>query len=130
MPNPPAQKPQSQQGQGSQEQVQVNPGLAEAVKQEVKTIDGIEESIAVVINQDISVAAKVTGFDRLRLRSIRQEMASKVESIAPGYKVHVTTDKKIFAELQKVENQINQSQVKSMTELKSKVKKLNQDMHG
>lgn len=130
MQNPPAQKPQSQQSRGSQDQVQVDHVLAEAVKQEVETIDGVEESTAVVINRDISVAARVTGFDRLRLRSIRQEMASKAESIAPGYKVHVSTDKKVFAELQKVENQINQSRVKSMSGLKNRVKKLNQDMHG
>lgn len=127
MQNSPAKKPQSQQ---ENEQVQIKLELAETVKQTVEAVDGVEDSTAVVINQDISVAGKVTGFDRLRLKNIRQEMHSKVRSIAPGYNVQVTTDKKIFSELQKVEHQLNQSPGNSLPELQSKVKKLNKDMHG
>lgn len=130
MQNSPPRKPQSQQEQSSRKQVQLNPELAKAVVQVVKTIDGVEESTAVVIDREISVAAKVTGFDRLRLKSIRKEMTGKVGKIAPRYKVHVSTDKKIFAELQKVENQIKQSRGMPIAGLKNKIEKLNKDMHG
>lgn len=105
MPDSPQRKPQPQQGQ-VKGQVQINPELTDQVKEEVRTARGVEESLALVMNDQIAVAVKVAGFDRLRLKSIKQELHGKVKSIAPEYDVHVTTDKKIFAELQELIGQI------------------------
>lgn len=129
--NAPAKKPQSQQqSNSSQKPVLIQPELAERVKEAAQAVQGVDETTAVVINKDVSVAVKVTGFDRLRLKPIRQEVHNKVKNTALGCKVHVSSDKKIFAELQKIENQINQSQVESPTEIQSKCEKLNKDMQG
>lgn len=129
--NAPTKKPPSkQQSNSSPKPVLIQPELAASVKEAARAVPGVDESTAVVINNDVSVAVKVTGFDRLRLRNIRQEVHNQAENTAPGYNVHVSSDKKIFAELQKIENQINQSQVESPTEIQSKVEKLNKDMQG
>jgi len=125
----PAKNPQQQESQG-EKQINVDPGLAEKVKQAAKTVKGVEDSTAVVINNEISAAVKVSGFDRLRLKSIRQEVHKKIKETGGDYKVNVTTDKKLFAGLQQIEKQISAGQVQSMTEIQKKVDKINKDMRG
>ncbi|MFZ5643898.1 MAG: YhcN/YlaJ family sporulation lipoprotein [Bacillota bacterium] len=124
----PAKKPQ-QEGKG-QKQVVFNADLASRVKEIAETVDGVEESTAVVINKEISAAVKVTGFDRLRLKSIREEVHRKISEAGDEYKVYVTSDKKLFSELRKIESQITGGEVKSPAELESRVKKINNSMRG
>jgi hypothetical protein len=128
-PGKPQKKPQQQAGQEEQ-LIQINPGLAEKVKEKAKTVPGVDESVAVVIDKDISAAVKVSGFDRLRLKSIREEVHGKIMELAPGYEVHVTSDKKLFSELQKIETQINRKHYVSPSGIKSRVDKINNDMKG
>lgn len=125
----PAKKNQ-QQSSNSQEQVQTDPGLAEQAKSTAKAVQGVDESTAVVINQELSVAVKVSGFDRLRLKSIRQEVHSNMKKLAPDHKVYVTSDKKLFWELEQVEKQIGQPGGQSLTDLQTRVKKINKGMQG
>lgn len=130
MQNTPEKKPQQQQD-GTQEQVHTDPELAEQVKETASMVESVKDSTAVVVNNNISAAIKVTGFDRLRLKPIRKEVYDKITKIAPEYEVHVTTDKKLFAEIQKIEMQIkNIPAKKSLTSIKSKVDKINKDMKG
>ncbi|HBX22129.1 MAG TPA: sporulation protein [Desulfotomaculum sp.] len=133
MQNSPAQKPQPQQPQTQQQQtlnqdVLENTALAAQVKERAKTVDAVEDSVVVVLDREISVAAKVTGFDRLRLKSIRQEVHQEITRLAPEYKVYVTTDKKLFAELQKLNTQIQQGE--EPAKLKTKFEKINKNMRG
>lgn len=123
----PAQKPQQSQGE---KQVSFDPRLAEKVKQAAKTVKGVEESTAVVINDKISAAVKVSGFNRLRLNSIRQEVHRKINETSGGYKVNVTTDKKLFSLLRQIEKQISAGQVQSKTDIQKKIDKINKDMRG
>ena len=125
----PAKNQQQQESQG-EKQISVDPGLAEKVKQAAKTVNGVEDSTAVVINNEISAAVKVSGFNRLRLKSIRQEVHKKIKETGSDYKVNVTTDKKLFAGLQQIEKQISTGQVQSMTGIQKKVDKINKDMRG
>lgn len=125
----PAKNQQQQESQG-EKQISVDPGLAEKVKQAAKTVNGVEDSTAVVINNEISAAVKVSGFNRLRLKSIRQEVHKKIKETGSDYKVNVTTDKKLFAGLQQIEKQISTGQVQLMTGIQKKVDKINKDMRG
>ena len=127
----PAPKPQAQQQQSLNEKASINTAntaLAGQVEETAKTVDSVKDSIAVVIDREISVAVKVTGFDRLRLKSIRQEVSDQIKKVAPDYRIHVTTDKKLFSELRKVEKQIHQGENPDL--LKEKFDKINEDMHG
>lgn len=125
----PAKNQQQQESQG-EKQISVDPVLSEKVKQAAKTVNGVEDSTAVVIDNEISAAVKVSGFNRLRLKSIRQEVHKKIKETGSDYKVNVTTDKKLFAGLQQIEKQISAGQAQSMTEIQKKIDKINKDMRG
>lgn len=126
--NSPSQKPQPDANQS--ETARVNPDLAEKVKQTAKTVKGVEDSTAVVINNEISTAVKVKGFDRLRLKSIKEEVHSKVKELNKGYQVHVTSDKKLFTQLEQIEKKIKEHQGQPPADIQKKLKKIKKDMQG
>lgn len=125
----PQKKPQSE-GKQTQKLVEINPELAEKAKQAAMSVKGVEEATAVVIDKNISTAIKVSGFNRLKLQSIKEEVHKKIGSMNEEYGVYVTADKKLFTQLQQIEKQINEQKVKSGSELKQKVNKINKDMKG
>lgn len=125
-----AKKNQPSQAKPSEKPVQINSDLAAQAKEAAKSVKGVEHSTAVVIDKNISTGIKVSGFDRLRLKSIKEDVHKKVKALSKEYKVHVTTDKKLFKELQDIEKQINSKEVKSPSELKIKVDEINKDMNG
>ncbi|MBC9784568.1 YhcN/YlaJ family sporulation lipoprotein [Heliobacterium chlorum] len=104
------------------------PAVAAEVKEAVKTVDGVEDSTAVVIDKDISTALKVTGFDRLRLKTIRGSIEKKLKESYPGYEVHVTTDKKMFKQLQQIEKQEGGSPKEVPPEIIENYKKILKEM--
>jgi hypothetical protein len=50
----------------------------------------------------------VTGFDRLRLKAIKNEVHNKIKAMAADFNVHVTSDKKHYVQLKQMEEQLNQ----------------------
>jgi len=129
--NSPEKKPPPQQQQENIQQVEIKPELAENVKEVAKSIKGVDESTATVINNEISIALKVGGLDRLRLKSIRQDVHSAIKKTAPAHEIHVTTDKKLYWQLENIEKQIqNQAGSDKIVDIKNKVAKINEDMKG
>lgn len=130
--NTPAKKPQqTQQGGQGREQVRFDPDLAEKVKETVKTVAGVEDATAVVINKEISTAIKVTGFERLRLKKINEEAYKQIKDANQGYTVYLTSDKKLFSLIQKAERQAGKNpRGDKAREIKQQVDKINQDMRG
>lgn len=130
--NSPAKKPQQAQQRGQvREQVQFDPEMAEKVKQTVKTVKGVEDATAVVINKEISAAIKVTGFQRLRLKKIREEAYKQLKDANQDYTVRLTSDKKLFSLIQKAEGEVRGNpQGDKAREIKQQVDKINQDMRG
>lgn len=124
------QKKTQSEGKQTQKPVEINSELAEKAKQAAMSVKGVEEATAVVIDKNISTAIKVSGFNRLKLQSIKEEVHKKIGSMNEEYGVYVTADKKLFAQLQQIEKQINEQKVKSGSELKQKVDKINKDMKG
>lgn len=123
-----AKKPQTYQG--AVEDIVVDAESARQVKKIALAVDGVQQATAVVVDKEISVAAKVRGFDRLRLKSIRKEIHQGIKKEYQGYAVHVTTDKKLFKELQQLEQQINGSNSIAPQQIKGNLSKINQDMQG
>ncbi|MFK3937899.1 hypothetical protein ACI2JA_10360 [Alkalihalobacillus sp. NPDC078783] len=72
---------------------------------------------------------KVKQFDRLKLKHIRQEAFKRVKDEFPESKVHITTDQKIYMELEKLEQQVANEKIDAK-QLKKKVEKLEEDMKG
>ncbi|GAB6181439.1 hypothetical protein JCM14036_27580 [Desulfotomaculum defluvii] len=122
-------KPEPQQSK-KENPVQIEPELAEKVKETALTVKGVESSTAVVIDKNISTGIKVSGFERLRLDSIKKEVHDKVSKLQDEYEVHVTSDKKLFKELQDIEKSIKKNNLRSTTKLNKKVEGINEDMKG
>jgi len=55
------------------------------------------------IDKELSVAIKVENFNRFRLKSIEKSVKSDLEKTYPDHKVFVSSDKKMFWELEKIE---------------------------
>jgi len=129
MQDSPLRKPQSEQqvSQG-EKQIQNNPELAEKAKGIARMVKGVKDSTAVVIDKEISISIKVNGFNRLRIKPIKEEVHNKIKEFNKDYNVYVTSDKKLFKQLQQIENQINSPQEKSLIDIQKKVKKINKDM--
>jgi ABC-type Fe3+-hydroxamate transport system substrate-binding protein len=70
----------------------------------MKQTDGVDSSVAVYIDNELYVAVEVSNFDRLRLKTIRQEGFKKLKTSFPNSKIHVTTDSKVYSELEKLSN--------------------------
>ena len=105
--------------------------LSEQVEVVARDVQGVKESTALLMNEQIAVAVKVTGFDRLHLQTIRQSINDHVEEIAPGYDVHVTTDKKLFAQLEMLKMQIiNAPQGNIPVQLLDSYNVIIEDMNG
>lgn len=131
MQNSPLKRPHAEQQVSQDEnQIKIDPELAGKAKEAAKTVRGVKESSAVAIDRDITVALKVNGFDRLRLKPIKTEVHDKIKQEDNKYNVHVTTDKKLFMQLLQLENQINAPGDKPLTDIQKKFNKINIDIQG
>ena len=83
--------------------------------------------IAAVGESDIAAAIKVSGFNRLRLESIRNQARERIKQAHPGFHVYLTSDKKLFAQLQQLEQDIRESNL-SPPEARAKANKVISDM--
>lgn len=129
--NSPLKKSQAEQ-QVSQEEkeIKIDPGLAGKAKETAKTVRGVKDSTAAAIGRDITVAVKVTGFERLRLKPIKMEVQNKIKQLDNKNNVHVTTDKKLFMQLQQLEKQISEPGEKSLADIQKKFNKIIKDIQG
>lgn len=102
---------------------------ADEAKKLVLAMAEVIEVKGVCLDDDIYIAPQVTQFARLKLESIRKESFEKIKKRYPNANVHVSTDKKIFLELEKLEKKIKNNEI-SEKKLKSDLKKLEDDMKG
>lgn len=127
----PQKKPQQEQ-RGKPKPVVIERDLAAQAKEAAKSVEGVEEVTAVVVDHSISAAIKVTGFKRLQLGAIKREVDKRISLLDPegDYKVYVTADKKLFKQLQEIEKQIEENNIKDEQSLKQQVEKINDAMKG
>ncbi|WP_031513951.1 YhcN/YlaJ family sporulation lipoprotein [Desulfofalx alkaliphila] len=104
--------------------------VSQGAMQLAMSVAGVKEATSVAINREVGTAVKVTGFDRWRLKSIREETYKKIKDAYPDYEVHVTSDKKLFWQLQQIRNEIDEGKVKSPVEVKDRFDKINENMGG
>lgn len=95
-----------QQSKPNAADIQVNHELSQRAKEIANSIKGVRESTAVVINRDVTVGVKVSGFDRLRLKTIKNQVHDKIKELDQDNNVHVTSDKKHFVQLKQIEDRL------------------------
>ncbi|WP_096201029.1 YhcN/YlaJ family sporulation lipoprotein [Bacillus sp. FJAT-45350] len=111
------------------QQALVDQTNADNAKKVVLAMEEVLEVKGVVYDDKIYVAPRVKHFDRLRLESIRKTGYERVNKRFPDEKVFFSTDKKIFMELEKLEQRLKASSIKE-EELEKKLTKLEEDMKG
>ncbi len=115
------------------QQIRFDPQRAELAKTAARQVKGVEDSTAVVVDQEVLTAIKVSGFNRLRIKSIHKQALEKITKNNHGFKVYLTTDKKLFRQLQHLEKETKEPLESSPLELKAKLNKIIGDIstpHG
>jgi hypothetical protein len=106
----------------------IDQSVANHAKEKIIAKEDITDVKAVNTDKELMAAIKVENFDRFRLKSIEKSVKSDLEKKYPDYKVFVSTDKKIFWELEKIEqrlkkNDMNKKNLKNdLNKLKSLMK--------
>jgi hypothetical protein len=99
-------------------------------KKIVLSMDEVVEIKGVNDNKGkIYLAPRVKHFDRIRLKGIRKKGYDSVKKQYPNAKVFVSTDQKIYMELEKLEKELKNKSI-SEQRLKKQLKKLEEMMKG
>lgn len=101
---------------------------ATRINKMVNRIDGVDDVTTVISNKYISTGIKVTGLDRWNLKSIKSRAHAMINRSYPGYTVYLTSDKKLFKELNDIE--VDLTNGKPVKNLPNRLKKINQKMNG
>ncbi|WP_227935407.1 hypothetical protein [Alkalihalobacillus deserti] len=109
------------------ETVIIDQEYADEAKKIVLLMEEVVEIKGVSDEDNIYLAPKVKHFDRFRLKEIRKQSHDAVKKRYPNATVHVSTDQKIFMELEKLEQELQKRTI-SEKRLKQKLKKLDEMM--
>lgn len=93
-------------------------------------VNNVDQAVAVKIDDELDVAIEVTNFNRLRLDAIEKEVSQTLKAEFPKAKIHVSSDKKIFMELQKLSGTPATSEQKGACKQKKKLKEIEKQMKG
>lgn len=102
---------------------------ADFAKQLILSMDEVVEVKGVNVDEDIFIVAKVKQFDRFFLERIRAAAHDKVKKRFPDAKVHVSTDKKVFLELEKLERKVNNNEIDKKA-IDKEIKRIEKFMKG
>jgi hypothetical protein len=102
---------------------------ADEAKKIVLSMEEVVEIKGVSNKTEIYLAPRVKHFDRFRLKAIRKSGYDSVKKRYPDAKVHLSTDQKIYMELEKLEKELKNRSI-SQERLEKKLKKLDEMMKG
>ncbi|MED4452282.1 YhcN/YlaJ family sporulation lipoprotein [Metabacillus fastidiosus] len=80
--------------------------VTEKMKQLLENEEEVKNIRAVNSDKELLIAAEINHMDRFRLKEIQQKLEKKVKKQYEDYKVTISTDKKIFLELEQLENKM------------------------
>lgn len=101
----------------------IDQSVANHAKEKMITKDEISDVKAVNTDKELLAAIKVENFNRFRLKKIEKAIKSDLEKMYPNYKVVVSADKKMFWELEKIEQRLQKNNTNKKS-LKRDLKKL------
>ncbi|KHF38870.1 hypothetical protein LQ50_18760 [Halalkalibacter okhensis] len=108
----------------------INQAQADEAKEIVLSMEEVVEIKGVTDNKDkIYLAPRVKHFDRFRLKEIRKSGFDSVKKRYPEATVFLSTDQKIFMELEKLEMELK-NQTISEKRLTERLSKLEEMMRG
>ncbi|WP_428912306.1 YhcN/YlaJ family sporulation lipoprotein [Niallia sp. Krafla_26] len=86
--------------------------VANHAKEKIITKEEISNVKAVNVDKELVVAIKVENFNRFRLKNIEKSVKSDLEKKYPDHHVFVSADKKMFWELEKIEQRLQKDNPK------------------
>jgi hypothetical protein len=101
----------------------IDQSVANHSKEKIITKDEISDVKAVNTDKELLAAIKVENFNRFRLKKIEKAVKSDLEKMYPNHKVVVSADKKMFWELEKIEQRLQKNNTNKKS-LKKDLKKL------
>ncbi|KRF62095.1 hypothetical protein ASG99_06765 [Bacillus sp. Soil768D1] len=101
----------------------IKQSVANQAKDRLLAEEEVSDVKAVNSDKELLVAVKVDNFDRLRLKSVKKQAQSDLENMFPDYKILISTDQKMFLELDQLEQKLEKDKTK-MDSLKKDFKKI------
>lgn len=99
-----------------------NQSIAQGAKKKALAMEEITEAAAVNSNLDLYIAVKPEHHERFGLKPLRSRLKTQLSNEYPTFNIHVSTDRKIFMMLDKLENKIkkkivNKDQIKKQLKI-------------
>jgi predicted AlkP superfamily pyrophosphatase or phosphodiesterase len=110
-------------------QPQINRDTTQKAEQLVNSMDGVTETVAITLDQDIFVSFQVTQWHRFQLKNMRKKVLDLLQHRFADHTIHVSSDWKIHRELNKLDRRIKKDKM-APKELDKKLKKLEKAMKG
>ncbi|MFF2289156.1 YhcN/YlaJ family sporulation lipoprotein [Peribacillus butanolivorans] len=101
----------------------IEQSVANQAKDRLLAEEEVSDVKAVNSDKELLVAVKVDNFDRFRLISIKKQAQSDLENMFPDYRILISTDQKMFLELDQLEQKLEKDKTK-MDSLKKDFKKI------
>ncbi|MEJ9232418.1 YhcN/YlaJ family sporulation lipoprotein [Peribacillus butanolivorans] len=101
----------------------IKQSVANQAKDRLLAEEEVSDVKAVNSDKELLVAVKVDNFDRFRLKSVKKQAQSDLENMFPDYKILISTDQKMFLELDQLEQKLEKDKTK-MDSLKKDFKKI------
>ncbi len=95
-----------------------------------KQVAGIDRAVAVQIDNELDVGIEMSNLNRFKFKSIHKEVAEKLKAAYPNTKIHVTSDKKLISELEKLNRTPWSTKHDEACKQKKQIKKIEKDMKG
>ncbi|WP_257962476.1 YhcN/YlaJ family sporulation lipoprotein [Bacillus sp. UMB0893] len=104
----------------------IDQSVANQSKEKVIKEEEISGVKAVNTDKELLLAVKVDQFDRFRLKDIKKKVKADLEKKYPEYEIFVSTDQKIYLELEQLEQKLQKdhTQKKSLKKSFDKIKSL------
>lgn len=104
--------------------------LEQKAKKITEAVDGVDRAVVVHIDDELDIAVEVSNFNRLRLQEIEKEVAKRLKAAFSQAKIHVTSDKKLIDELQKLSEQPWSAKQADACKQKKQLKQIEKRMRG
>ncbi|MGE7767612.1 YhcN/YlaJ family sporulation lipoprotein [Peribacillus sp. NPDC096540] len=101
----------------------IEQSVANQAKDKLLAEEEVSDVKAVNSDKELLVAVKVDNFDRFRLKNIKKQAQSDLENMFPDYKILISTDQKMFLELDQLEQKLEKDKTK-MDSLKKDFKRI------
>lgn len=120
--------------QNNMKPLQINDAIVEQTKANrakeiVQSMEEVTEVRGVSYDNSIYIASHVKPFDRFFLNEIRKKAHDAIKKRYPEATVHVSTDEKLFIEIEKLEQQLKKQSI-SKEKLSKRLKELDEMMKG